>query len=250
MTHLFAYQPTVAFDARIDEFGTLVTDWDDERLYELDVGPFDDEFNDWIRTQTCETELIARSRDIGAYGSTDDQLTFSDIRPDLPVTEVVEQENPGGDIRKYLNSLYGGVDASIDFALFRTTEPRITGFEPLSMEAVETLRESGYGESGIPADARYPTAEQVLDWATRTTAAFDAVNCGALGSLHLTDNDIRVGVNGFVIYDADAEVVSWAEDKWLADAPSSPFLQPSEFHMYEMGETPFGFGSVIRMWWD
>lgn len=244
--YLFAYRQPSEFTARIDDFATPVTTWDDEVLYKLTVDRNDDEYNDWMRDLVNDTELIARQRRVVDYP--DKRMFFEDLRPDSPVHDIVKRETPGGDIRKYTNDIYGGVDITISCKLFRTLDKQITGFEPLSMESAEELIDLGICHEDWDETHRYPSAGRILRWADIVDDEF-GLDCGGMGNLHFGSDEVDGGFNGFVIYEADEEVKEWAEEQWSSD-PDDPFMRPSEFDFYDCSDYGISADSVLRMWWD
>lgn len=171
------------------------------------------------------------------------------------IADVIARESPGGDIRKYANTLYGGCPYSFDIGTMRSSKMQITGFDPFSMKSIEEMLEMGYLESGMFRDTeiRYPSAERVLEWSRRVDDRW-GLDCAGIGAIHCQwgydSSEVQAGLDGFVIYDADEEVKKWADAKWGIDNPQFPFMRPDEFDLRMVENVDYVDRSRIRMWWD
>lgn len=250
--YVILYNPEDVQLEKFHEFFTPVSKWGDEIIAEIDVVKEEeiDEMEEWLRGWTFSTGIVARLfREIE---EPEQHHLFEDLYPRSDVTDIIQEETPGGDIRKYTTDLYGGVDLSIKFDVGWSQNIRhTTAFEPISMDSVSELVDREIVETGRGSDQYYPTGSEVLSWADRVTDEFPQAYCGAIGSFHFTDGEAEAGCTGFVIYNASEEIMNWAREIWVEEEDTNMKYPPSEFDLRTEDEdySPPN-ADLIRMWWD
>lgn len=276
MEYILAYRPDEPILNKLCDKGDLIVSWDYENSYEEYLFRLpesllsDKDFNDWLSEKLYSENLgtvinsfgkntVERFNNLGF--ELEDNIRISDLIDDGEICELIEKESFGGDIRKYINTLYGGVSRfSIDFSLFRSRNINITGFEPISIESVRKCVDIGLCDGGMKKNMKpsYPTGGRILEWAERVNDEW-GLECGAMGSFHASGvdrRDIDINFDGFVIYDANKEVKKWCDDRW-ADVESwsdrgdleFPYMYPSEYNIRFRDKHNIPRTS-IRMWWD
>lgn len=268
--HVIAYNPDDEVIDRLLENGKLLAEWgentDKELLFELHDSLFNkQELEDFLREQTRDrfdtviSRINSRS-EVSEWVESDktfeDRLYITDFLSENKHTEVcniIDTESLGGDIRKYMTSLYGGQKFSINFSLFRSRDISITSMEPMSMSCVKGLLDEGIANEGLykGKNLYYPPAERIIKWSEIVNNEW-GLECGSLGAVHnpYNSDEIEAGFTGFVIYDADKEVKNWCDERWDSSGDIEyPFMRPDEYDLrLESNEwTP---RSAIRMWWD
>lgn len=250
--HLIIYKyPTGLIDELRDFHSNIVATWSDgETLMkrEGDVGWHGNkDIRHFIRKKLRENDDFIAS--MGSFEETDTRVEFDDICDySDTLTDIMKEESPGGDIRKYTTDIYGGFETSINFNLFKSKESTITGFEPISMNSVERMMSMDFCNNDLMRDSRYPTPRKILVWSDLLTERFD-VKCGATGAIHWRDDDIRAGFDGFAIYGPDDQVDQFIRSSWFTE-DNGVFMCPHEYDMYEPDDIDFLDRSIIRMWWD
>lgn len=263
--YLFAYRPVNGLDSRVN--GTKITSWgsgnDFEVLYKLDETIRDNrDFRDWLQTKIYETDMIVRECRLGEteeWFLTDkdltDRISIHDICSDDIICDIVESETPGGDIRKYTNTITGGCMFNLKFSLYYTANISITGLEPFSMESINKLIDYGIltdEYSSDPTADIYPSGGRILEWNQQITDEFD-VTCGASGSLSFRwrweKGTFQCGTDGFIVYGVDEDVKQWCDEHWINN-PSTPFMNPDEYHLYDPSDDDWVSTPTLRMWWD
>lgn len=250
--HLIVYKyPKGLIDELRDFHSHVVATWSDGETLMKREGDMDwssdNEFRDFIREKLGENKNFIAN--IGSFEETDTKIKFGDICDHSDaLTNVMEEESPGGDIRKYTTDIYGGFDTSIDFKLFKSKDSKITGFEPISMKSVERIMSMDFCNDELMRDSRYPTPRRILIWSDLLTERFD-VKCGAMGAIHWRSDDIRAGFDGFTIYGASDRVDQFIRSSWFTE-DNGVFMSPHEYDVYEPGNIDFLDRSVVRMWWD
>lgn len=273
--HLIVYRPTEEIINRILNRATLVEEWTgdgDKReiLFEMDDSiSREKDLRDFLYEQINKenpetvigTSYPSESAEwIDSETSLRDRLTIHDLLPNEPeVADVIYQESRGGDIRKYVNTLYGQ-KFSIDFKLARSQKINITGMEPMTPESMRTLLDIGVVEKGLYRyeNPQYPPAERILLWDELVNKEW-GLETGGMGSIHIPyrdHRDISAGFDGFVIYDADQQVKNWCDQRWNAvdswsnrDELDFPFMYPDEYDL-RLDSEKWVTRSAIRMWWD
>lgn len=189
-----------------------------------------------------------------------ERVTIHDIMNVNVVPDVIHKESFGGDIRKYLRSV-DQYSYRVPFKLFGTRDPVTTALEPMSISSVRKLSESEYADYKMHknTELRKPTAGRILEWSRRVQNKWD-LKCGAIGAIRYSkDNLVDVGLDGFIIYDVDEEVIEWCKKRWNPnnwfgvesgqEKVKFPYMYPDEYDvMYDtQDKTP---RTAIRMWWD
>lgn len=232
---IFQHKITSKLDNMIfekDNLGSVVRTFDAEKYY---------------------TNSYLRSEEI------DNRVTIYDIMDADIVPDIIHRESFGGDIRKYLRSVdeYSYI---VPFKLFGTREFLTTALEPMSISSVRKLSESKYADSEMykNSELRKPTAGRILEWSRRVQNKW-GLKCGAIGGIRYSSNDINVGLDGFIIYDANEEVNKWCKKRWKPNNLFSkksgrekvdiPYMYPDEYNIIynSRDKTP---RTAIRMWWD
>lgn len=272
---LLIYRPENEVIDKVQDYGEVVSEWghgsEVELMFELDETLYNNQdLRKWLeeKTHTEYTDMVvhpSRPSEVAEWIQTDktvyDRLTIDDLVPEYytGVAEVIKSESPGGDIRKYANTLYGS-QFSIDFNLFGSRKVNITGMDPFSMKSVERLVELGRVEDGLQKNTlpQYPPARRILEWASLVDDKW-GLECGASGALHFdrgSDEQPIGGFDGFVIFDADERVRHWCDKRWMAvdswsnrDQLDYPFMYPSEYSLYTTSEGWIP-RDALRMWWD
>lgn len=252
-----------------DRFATWETDDGTEVVFDMDdLLHNKQDLRSWLSEKTHKEYLDmvvtpSRPSEVSEWIRTDktvtDYLTVYDLVPEAhhDVADLIAEESPGGDIRKYTSSLYGPL-FSFSFGLAKSRKVTITGMEPFTMETVEQLLDLGVAHEGMYRDEqpRYPPAERLLEWADRVDDAW-GLECGALGEIHFeTGESVSAGFDGFVIYDADEDVKEWCDERWDAvdswsnrDQLEFPFMYPDEYDL-RTDDEEWVTQTAIRMWWD
>lgn len=251
--HIIAYGYSDGFLEDLSNFsGNVINEWSSNEAIALRKDDLtwdrDDDFSDYIQDKLRNNEELVVN--LGSFEETDTRYRFDELcNHSDELTGVIEAESPGGDIRKYTTTVYGGFDLSIDFKLFRSKDPHITGFEPISMSSVETMMSMDFCEDRILDDSRYPTGRRMLVWSDIMAKRFD-IECEAMGTIHWGENaDTEAGFDGFVIRDATDEVDEFIRNTWFEDS-NGLFMEPHEYDMYKSDNMEILDSSVIRMWWD
>jgi|AntDeeMinimDraft_6_1070357.scaffolds.fasta_scaffold01519_3 hypothetical protein len=268
--HVIAYNPNDEVIDRLLEDGKLLAEWgentDKELLFKLQNSLFNEkELEYFLCRQTYDNldTVISRINSkseilewVESDKTFEDRLYITDFLSENKYAEVcniINTESLGGDIRKYLSSLYGGQKFSINFSLFRSRDISITSMEPMSVSSVKGLLNEGIAKKGLYKGKKlyYPPPERIIKWSEMVNDEW-GLDCGAIGAIHnpYRSDEIDVGFTGFVIYDADEEVKNRCDKRWDSDNDIEyPFMRPYEYDL-RLESNDWTPRSAIRMWWD
>jgi len=264
--HIIVFEPDEDVINKLFEYGNLVSTWDNgekELLFELDNNLYSErELNSWLREKSQDDfnmviSKISSKSEIYEWLDSDkeyeNRLNIDDFIPEhSEMCEIINEESPGGDIRKYMNTIYGGQKFSINFSLFNSQDITITGMEPMSMFTVQKLFDKEFVDTSAYKGEKlyYPPAKRILEWSNIVEERWN-LECGARGSFHnpYGTDTVELGFNGFVIYDADEEVKQWCNERWNSEEIAYPFMCPDEYDLLLESEKSIP-RSAIRMWWD
>lgn len=250
--HVIIYNPEDVQLERFHEFFTPISKWGNEIIAEVDVVSEEkvEEMKEWLRSWTFSTDIVARLLDIE---KPEQRVLFRDLYPNSNITDIIERETPGGDIRKYTTDLYGGIDKSIKFdAGWSQHIEHTVAFEPILMKSLSELVDRDVAKPGRESGQHYPTGSEILSWADRVTNEFGQTYCGAIGAFHFKEGIAEAECTGFVIYGADEEIMDWANEIWFKQEDTNMRYPPSEFDMISKDEDEYSppKADLIRMWWD
>jgi len=174
--YIIAYNPNDEVIDRLIDNGKLVAEWgdntDEELLFKLRNSLFNEkELRHFLTEQTYNnlnmviSEINSKSEIlewIESHKTFEDCLDITDFLPENKqnVCDIINKESLGGDIRKYMSSLYGGQKFSINFSLFRSRDISITSMEPMSVSSIQSLLDEGIAEEGLYKGENYITHHQ------------------------------------------------------------------------------------------
>jgi len=261
--HVIAYNPSDEMITTLLIHGNLLSEWNENNNREILVKLYDSLYNnkeleDFLHKEvrnnpnTIISKINSKS-EIYEWLNTDkkfeDRLYITDILSNENVCDIINKESLGGDIRKYITSLYGGQKFSIKFSLYGSKKINTTSMEPMSISFVEKLLQNNIAPDNKNNDFPYPNAKQIIEWSNIVKEEW-SLNCGSMGVIHNSyDNVVNVGFNGFVIYDANKKVKKWCDTKWDIKEINPPFMRPDEYDLRLKSEESVPI-SAIRMWWD
>lgn len=254
--HLLALDPTDEFHTHItseyaDHITTFNPDEENEHVYKLHDLSRDQRntLDDYLFNSSvlsAKTELDIPNRIQSSDPPT--QRSITALTTNTTLQEIILNETPGGDIRKYTTDMYG-IDNSqaIDCDVSRSCKPMICGFEPLTMDSIELAYKNDLTNTNNPSSPRYPPAARILEWSNRVSAQLK-LEARAIGTIHLDKETI--GFTGFCIIDADEHAKDWADKRWFNPTPDNIYMHPDEYSLDDYSDSPTDYDSILRMWWD